>query len=253
MPKGVLIDLSGTVHVGDRAIPGAVEAIRLLQRAEVPFRFVTNTSRTSRRMLHDALLRMGVTVPMDHIFTAPLSVRRYLEHQGLRPFLLVHPNLLEEFAGLPLGETDAVVVGFAQHVFTYEALNRAFQMLRAGAPLLATGRTRYFQGKTGLDLDAGPFVAALEYAAETDALVLGKPSSPFFLEAVAELGCRPEEVVMIGDDAGSDVGGAVAAGLGGILVRTGKYRPGDEEKVDRMGGKSFRDIAAAVAAILEDI
>ncbi|HEY6837639.1 MAG TPA: HAD-IA family hydrolase, partial [Geobacteraceae bacterium] len=134
-----------------------------------------------------------------------------------------------------------------------ETLNRAFRLLREGAPLLATGRTRYFQGEEGLDLDAGPFVTLLEYAAETEALVLGKPSERFFLDAVAELGLQPEETVMVGDDAASDVGGALNAGLRAILVKTGKYRPGDEARIGRPGAAVVGDVAEAVATILADV
>ncbi len=250
MVKGILIDLSGTVHIGDRAIPGAVEAIRRLQQKGIPFRFVTNTSRKTRQMLHEDLLRFGFKVPAAHIFTAPLAVHQFLQNQALRPYLLIHPNLVPEFADLPQENPTAVVVGFAQHAFTYAALNRAFQLLKNGAPLLATGKTRYFQGMEGLELDAGPFVSALEYAAETEALVLGKPSPDFFLGAAEELGCRPDEVVMVGDDAVSDVRGALATGLCGMLVQTGKYRPGDEVKIGFPEAIVVRDIGAAVGRIL---
>jgi ribonucleotide monophosphatase NagD (HAD superfamily) len=99
-------------------------------------------------------------------------------------------------------------------------------------------------------LDAGPFVVALEYAAGVEATVLGKPAKDFFLSAVASLGCRPEETVLVGDDAASDVGGALKAGLRGILVRTGKYRPGDEEKMGE-GGIALTDAGAAAEWILE--
>ena len=250
MVKGVLIDLSGTVHVAEQPIPGAVEAIRRLQAAGVPFRFVTNTSRKTRALLHEDLVRLGFDVPVVHVFTAPLAVHSYLEKYNLRPYLLVHPHLVGEFADLSQQDPDAVVVGFAQHAFTYDALNRAFQLLKSGAPLLATGKTRYFEGASGLELDAGPFVAALEYAAGTEALVLGKPSFQFFLNAVDELGCRPEETIMVGDDAASDVGAAVNAGLRGMLVQTGKYRPGDEERVSRSEARLARDIGTAVDMIL---
>ena len=143
----------------------------------------------------------------------------------------MHPNLLPEFDGLPQSDPDAVVVGFAKDAFTYRAMNQAFSLLKKGVPLIATGLTRYFEGGDGLELDAGPFVRALEFAAETTAIVLGKPSPEFFVEAAMELGLNPEECVMVGDDAVSDIGGALAAGLRGILVKTGKYRPGDEVKI----------------------
>jgi ribonucleotide monophosphatase NagD (HAD superfamily) len=56
---------------------------------------------------------------------------------------------------------------------------------------------------------------------------------------------------MIGDDAASDVGGALAAGMGGILVQTGKYRPGDEDKIGHAGAVVVPDMTVAVERILE--
>jgi HAD superfamily hydrolase (TIGR01458 family) len=251
MIKGVLLDLSGTLHLTDAAIPGAVSAVRRLVQAGVPHRFVTNTSRKTRKMLHDDLLQMGFSMPQEQIFTGALAVRRYLELHRLRPHLLVHRNLAAEFDGLDQENPDAVVVGYAEDDFTFENMNRAFRYLKAGARLLATGRTRYFEGADGLVLDAGPFIAALEYAAETEALVLGKPSADFFAAAAGELGLLPAECIMVGDDADSDVAAAVRAGLRGILVETGKYRRGDEEKIPA-GGALAKDIGAAVEEILKE-
>jgi HAD superfamily hydrolase (TIGR01458 family) len=249
MARGVLLDLSGTVHVGDKPVPGAVAAVQRLERSGVPVRFVTNTSRRTRKTLYEDLCRMGFEIPLQHIFTAPLAVRRYLEQHRLRPYLLVHPNLLPEYDGLCQENPDAVVVGDAEDDFSYRNLNEAFRLLKGGARLLATGRTRYFEGTEGLELDAGPYVAALEYAAQTSAVVLGKPAEDFFREAAEELGLSPSECVMIGDDAESDVAAAIAAGMEGILVRTGKYREGDERKIP---GKFqlAKDFPAAVEELL---
>jgi ribonucleotide monophosphatase NagD (HAD superfamily) len=94
----------------------------------------------------------------------------------------------------------------------------------AGAALVALSRDRYFRHGERLALDAGPFVAALEYAAGTTATVAGKPSAAFFGAAVGSLGLAPDQVAMVGDDLWSDVDGAQRAGLQGWLVRTGKFR-----------------------------
>ncbi len=83
-----------------------------------------------------------------------------------------------------------------------------------------------------LSLDLGAFVSALEYASSRKALVLGKPSRLFFALAVDSLGCAAPDVAMIGDDVEADVGGAMAAGLMGVLVQTGKYRSGQEKQLD---------------------
>ena len=83
-------------------------------------------------------------------------------------------------------------------------------------------RGRYWLGPAGLEIDAGSYVAALEYATDTTAVVCGKPNVEFFEEAVADLGSRA--VIMVGDDLTADIQGAQRAGLQGWLVRTGKFR-----------------------------
>lgn len=252
MISGVLFDLSGVLYVGDDAIPGAVEALKRLNAAGLPTRFVTNVTRTPARQLLARLQAMGFSITADKLFTAPIAARNYLRTHELRPYLLVHPALEEEFAGLSTTPPNAVLLGDAGDGFSYQHLNRAFRLLlEDGAPLLAMGNNRYFRAPDGLSLDIGPFVAALEYAADTRALIFGKPAPEFFEGAVVSLGCRATEVVMVGDDAVADVGGALAAGLKGILVKTGKYRSGDENRIDRSGAEVVQDITKAVQWILD--
>jgi ribonucleotide monophosphatase NagD (HAD superfamily) len=93
------------------------------------------------------------------------------------------------------------------------------------------GANRFFRDGGELLLDAGPFVKAIEYAASVEAVIMGKPSRQFFQQALEGVGCAPDEVLMIGDDVIGDVGGALRAGFAGCLVRTGKYLPGDEDRV----------------------
>jgi len=162
MPSCVFIDLSGTLHVGRQPLPGAIEAVARLRREGFRVRFVSNTSSKGRRRLLAALRDMGFDIAYEELFTAPLVVHRYLQRHKLRPYLLVHPDLMEEFADLPQQDPDAVVVGCALDHFTYTNLNKAFQLLKRGCPLIATSRTACFEGRDGLQLDAGPFVAALE-------------------------------------------------------------------------------------------
>lgn len=247
--EAVLLDLSGVLYVGGTPLEGAREALARLRAAGLPVRYVTNTSRSTRADVAARLARMGFEVAEAEIFTAPRAALARIRERGLRPFLLVHPGLRPEFAGVPTEPPDAVFVGDAGEGFTYAALNRAFRLLMEGAPLLAVGRNRYFREPDGLSLDAGPFVAALEHAAGVEAEVVGKPAAAFFHAACADLGVAPARCAMIGDDVEADVLGALAAGLQGILVRTGKYRPGDEARLPP-GAAVADDLAAAVALVL---
>lgn len=249
--RGVLLDISGVLYEGERAVPGATETFRRLVGSRRPLRLVTNTTRRPKRVVIERLVRMGFDITPEHLFTAAEAARTYLQAEGLIIYPLIHPALEEEFADLSGPKANAVLVADAGDRFSYANLNTAFRLLMDGAPLLAIAANRYFREEDGLSLDAGPFVRALEFAAATEATLFGKPAPAFFEAALKDLGCAASEAVMIGDDVEADVNGAIAAGLRGILVKTGKYRNGDDERVIE-GGEAVFDIAAAVDRILSD-
>ena len=248
--RGVLVDLAGVVYQGEALLPGSMQALSRLKERIPRVRYLTNTTRSTRRSLVDRLRRLGLAIEEEEVFSAPQAARQLLQQRGLRPFLLVHPDLLPEFGDFSTTNPNAVVLGDAGAALTYEGLNRAFRLLMEGAPLISMGRNRYFRESSGLSLDAGPFAAALEYAAGVRAEAVGKPDAEFFHRALTDLDCPPAEAVMIGEDVHDDVCGAVDAGLRGILVRTGKYRPGDERHLPAASATAVDDLAAAVEEIL---
>ena len=249
---GVLLDLGGVVYVGSRPIEVALDAIKRLRAAGIPLRFITNTTRRSHRQMIADLAHLGLEVPAGELITPAMMARRYLKKNGLFPFLLVHPDLKEDFDDHDFGTLPGVVVGDAGPLFTYDRLNQAYRKLAAGAPLLALAKNRIFKDRDGgLSLDAGPFVAALEYASKTQAVLLGKPSAEFFNLAADGMGCDGSQIVMIGDDVEADVGGAMAARLQGLLVRTGKYQAGDERELAEPPHLVAGNLAEAVTHIID--
>jgi HAD superfamily hydrolase (TIGR01458 family) len=255
MIEGVLLDLGGVVYVGDAPLAGALEALERLRATGLALRYITNTTRIPKRAMLAKLHRLGVPAGEAELFMPALAARRHLEARGSSPQLLVHPALEEDFAGLP-GDgpgdgPEAVVIGDAAEGFTYQALNAAFRALVGGAEFLALARNRSFQDADGaLSLDAGPFVAALEYASGREATLFGKPSRAFFEAALDSLGCAADRAVMVGDDVESDVAGAMAAGLMGVLLRCGKYRPDDEALIEPPPSAVLADLTEAVDWIL---
>jgi HAD superfamily hydrolase (TIGR01458 family) len=247
--RGVLLDLAGVVHAGDTLLPGATEALQTLDDMGLPYRFVTNTSRRTRADLLRRLRKFGIQADPERVYTAPLAARDWLAARRLRPHLLIHPALAPDFDGLPTDHPNAVFVADAAERFDYHALNEAFRLLHEGAPLVAVGRNRYFREAGGLSLDAGPFVAALEYAAGIEAVVVGKPAPAFYHAAVADLGLAPAEVLMIGDDVEADVLGAIAAGLQAVLVRSGKFEPADERRLAGGPGRCAPGVLEAIKSI----
>jgi len=227
---GFLIDLDGVLYTGDTPVPGAIETVQYLVDHGYPFRCISNSTRRCRKTIAARLEKMGFAIPECAIFTPPFAAVRYMNDAGKdRAYLLVTGDVNRDFAGACTDDgsvhTDYVIVGDAGDMVTYTHLNHAFRCLMEGAQLLALERDRYWMDKDGLSLSAGPVVAALEMAAGTTATVVGKPSPEFFGLALKDLGLPKEEVVMIGDDITTDIGGAQGTGIRGALVRTGKFRP----------------------------
>lgn len=243
---GILFDLDGTVYQEGRAIPGAAAALEALRRRGLPFRFTTNTTRRPRAALAARLREMGIQAQAEEILSAPAAAARWLRDRGIRRAqLLLAEATFEEFSGLEIVDRapEAVVVGDLGEGWTFPILNQAFRNLMDGAELLAIQRNRYWHTDGGLSLDAGPFVAALEYGSGKTATLVGKPSPAFFAAAARELGLPPERIAVVGDDLESDVAGARAAGMLGVAVRTGKYRPQDEERAGQAADGVLDSIA----------
>jgi len=232
---GLLCDITGVLaessSEGDgTAIPGSIEAIHRLVSAGVKVKFVTNESARTRASLHAKLTRLGFTISIEDILTPALAMMVLIKEKQLRPHLLVNKNVLEDFAGVDTENPNCVVLGDAVEEFSYANLNTAFQVLVSSSSmqLFSLGKGKFYKEDSGLNLDVGPFTAALEFAAERKAVVCGKPDKTFFDAGLSALGLGSENVVMVGDDIVSDVGGAQKAGIRGVQVRTGKFRSSDE-------------------------
>jgi phospholysine phosphohistidine inorganic pyrophosphate phosphatase len=224
---GVLLDIDGVLYVGDEPIEGAHQAFSELRELSDGLRLLTNTTSRSRRAVREHLLEMGFEVSLEEVLTpAAMAERHCREHAYGSVAVLVSEGLREDLAALESASadarTDAVVLGDLGDGFTPEVLNGVFRAMMDGAELVALQHNRYWRRADGLALDVGAYAAALEYASGREAVTVGKPARAFFLAAMADMGM--EQGVMVGDDAEADVGGAMAAGLPGILVRTGKYR-----------------------------
>jgi len=230
------VDVDGVLHVSGAPIAGAAAAVRRLRDDGHRLRFVTNSTTKSRAQLVGQLGSMGIELEADELQTTSSVAASALA--GKRVLALTMPGILDDLDGLQLVgmNVDAVLIGGADEgeetgrVFSYLNLNRAFHELEAGADLYCLHKNKWWQTGDGARLDAGAFVAGLEYAADTEATVLGKPSSAYFAAALEALDAEPGLTWMVGDDIEGDVLGGHNYGLRTVLVRTGKFRPDDVER-----------------------
>ncbi len=235
--KGILLDIDGVLTVSWRPLPGAIDTIAALRDLGLAFRLITNTTTHTRADLTTTLGEAGIVVEPEEIVTAVVATAAYLRthHPDARVFVLSDGDARPDLAGIELVPegADVVVLGGAYDGFTYENLNRVFRMLMDGAVLVGMHRNLYWRTSEGWQLDGGAYVAGLEEATGRAATICGKPAAAYFDAALGAIGVPAGRAAMVGDDLLNDVLGAQAAGLTGVLVRTGKFRP---EDLDRSAG-----------------
>lgn len=270
--RAFLLDLDGVIVLAGAIIPGAADAVAALGRRRIPYRIVTNTSAVSRTTLSRWSAKLGAPIRAER-FESALSASaawtaRTFPDQPL--YVLASDDAKTEFDGQRLmtheeaganGATAAaVVIGDSPEEATFDNLNRAFRLILGGATLVGMHRNPWWLTPEGPTLDSGSFVVGLEFAAETRARVIGKPSPAFYAQAVRDL--RKEaghdlargDIAMVGDDVRTDVRAAQRSGLRGILVLSGKHGEADVESAAReRGGRRpdaiAPDLAAVVAAL----
>ena len=247
--KGILCDIDGVIWDGQETRipePGAHEAIRYIKEVrKLPIRFVTNTTTRSLATLYKGIREGEFPIELEEIVSPPklaaeflrkLAIendsvggegqRRQFKHGKPSVFLVMREDTETEFAEFPKDNErpDYIVIGNNKEKWDYALMDRLFHMLMHGSEMLALHKQRFWLSGGEIRIDIGAFVTALAFASGKRATAIGKPEPLFFKTALEEIGVKPEEALMIGDDIETDIGGAHKAGLMGVLVKTGKYR-----------------------------
>jgi len=262
--KGVLLDISGVLvessTTGPKAIKGSVEAVKALKDANIPVRFVTNETQRTRKSLVAMLHSNGFEMSLEQVFPPCIAMASIIKSEKLNPYFLVHPNCMEDLLDGSSNaedpqedvEYDSVILGDAVEGFNYKNLNQAFQIImKKSCPFYSLGLGKYYREDGDLTLDVGPFTKAIEFATDASPTIIGKPSPHFFKSALDDIGIKAEEALMVGDDIVSDVGGAQACSMSGVLVRTGKYRTTDENHPNVTPDKIVDNLATIVKDLLK--
>ena len=227
-PSALLLDLDGTIYQGGLLIPGALETLLFLKNNSIPYRFITNTTRMTKKKLVLMLGDMGLVVSSDDIFAAPHAAAIYCKNKGYNKILLAVPDvdMAEDFSEFQLVEhsPEAVVLGDMGAGFTFNMVNNLFNHILDGAELVAMHKNRFWISADGYSLDIGAYVSALEYASGKPASIMGKPNSSLFVLASQDWNISSEKIFLVGDDIVADVIGALNSGMKSVLVKTGKFQ-----------------------------
>lgn len=232
--RGLLVDMDGTLYIGQRAMPGAAEFMAYAQTDGLRRIVLTNNSSNPRERYRDRLAALGMEVALDDVLTSGDSSAEWLaEHTDLRrPFVLGPPGLeaacvraglrptpAEPEYGTPAA--DCVLLGY-DTTLTYARLTDACLLAARGLPYYATHADRTCIDPRGLLPDAGAFIAAIEITTGRVPTVLGKPATAMLDAGLRRLGTERAETLMVGDQLDTDLTLGIAHGLVSVLVLTGE-------------------------------
>ncbi|MGM9891968.1 TIGR01457 family HAD-type hydrolase [Limosilactobacillus sp.] len=232
--QGYFIDLDGTTYKGTDRIPAAARFISRLQRAGKRVLFVTNNStRTPEFVANNLTQNHNIQVGPENVYTTALATADYLDQQAgqhRRVYVVGESGLRTALTarGFILVDTDPdyVVVGLDSHV-TYEKLEKAVLLIRAGATFIGTNADSNLPNEKGMVPGAGSLVKLVEYATQQQAIMIGKPEKIIMEMALRRVGLDKDDVIMVGDNYHTDIQAAMNVGMDNLLVYTGLSRPAE--------------------------
>ncbi len=221
----VLFDLEGVLVVGKQFTPldGAVEFVNWVSESRMGYRIATNNTTDTAPEISATLRNHGFPITSDRVYT-PVGVgASMINDLALQEVIIIGSHsIIEEFCRQGVRQTDqpkcgAVVVGLDTNL-SYRTLSLACEAIsQHGAKFIALHKNRYFTDEAGKQSPSvGATVAAIEYVTQVSPIVVGKPSSSFFLDAIS--GFAPEEVLMISDNALADLTPAKNLGIRTCLI-----------------------------------
>lgn len=222
----VILDMDGVIYRGEKAIPGAKEAVRALVKEGREVFFLTNNGARTRKHFVEKLRSFGIDAPEDRVYCTSYGAAKYIaEEMPGRSVYVLEENAEEEFtrAGIRCvqGEDAGVVVVGLDRKLTYAKLSVAFRAIMNGAAFIATNDDASYPVEDGLLPGAGAIVASLAYSTGRKPVIIGKPE-PYMLDLIAkEHGIRKEDALMVGDKLETDILMAKKEGMKSALVLTG--------------------------------
>jgi HAD superfamily hydrolase (TIGR01450 family) len=225
----VLLDLDGTVWLGDALIPGANDALAALRAAEKAIAFITNDSARLPEEYVRKLWSLGLRASAREVVSVGAAIQYLLAQRPTprRAFVIGSPAVFRHVAdsgqrivnGTPHADEAELVVIAAHERFDFSEMRTATTAVLGGAEMIAAGRDATYPSPDGLWPGTGAIVAALEYATGARAHSVGKPDRLIFETALDRLG--PGRALMIGDRLDADLAGAAAAGIDCAIVLSG--------------------------------
>jgi HAD superfamily hydrolase (TIGR01450 family) len=231
--RAFLLDMDGTIYLGDHLLPGAREFWTLAAQRGIPIQLLTNNSSKNRASYVRKLAAMGLEVFPAQILTSGEAAAQYLKLRdpGARVALFGTVDLECEFIEsgfiLDVENPQHVVLGFDTTI-DYGKLTRLCNLVGSGLPYIATHPDFNCPVEGGYIPDIGAIMAFVLASTGREAdVVIGKPNHHMIDIVGKRLELPVETLCMVGDRLYTDVAMGQHAPIQTALVLSGETKRED--------------------------
>lgn len=228
--KSYIIDIDGTCLDGLTEINSSSLFLNNLLKTNTSFLLATNSIKSHRDQI-ERFKNIGVSLGKSHIYTPVDAINRWIDEKDIKSAFIVGNRDEIEQVRVEYSEDfpEAVILlDFEKSDYRYSGLQKIVDFAEAGVEIITASASTFYYKDGKKQLDTGAFAGLIESVSGKKIRVLGKPDKNYFLSAASLLTERESEITVIGDDFKTDISGGKEAGLTTILVRSGKYKVGDE-------------------------
>lgn len=234
--KGFIIDMEGTILHSGTEIHGSFNFLKKLSDNNIPFRIITNTVSKSVEEMAANIKNIGFNIPSSFILNPIKAVNYFLEERNTSSYFFVGSSFIQSQLSIQpafKGNPEYIILcDFEYITYSYDLFNQIYKYLLNGSKLLSTSYSNFYLSKEGPKIDTGSFTKMFEILGNQQATIFGKPSPSLYEVALKQMGVGKQGVIAIGDDVLTDIKGAKEYGIISALVQTGKYKAGDEAKIN---------------------
>ena len=226
MQKPILIDLDGVLRLGNKLAEDTDLFLKFLSESNRKACILSNSSLYTSENIIEFFKKNSIDIELP-IITAIDAASDYVKNKYSKVAAYTSENVIHLFNEiLDFDNPEAVLIGDIGDLWNYRLMQTIFEYVRNGADLIAIHKNIFWNKEnSGITLDAGPFIHGIEYAADCNALLIGKPSALYFQLALNKINCKADQpFLMLGDDLESDITGSKNIGAETILIYTGKTK-----------------------------
>jgi len=229
--KCFLLDMDGTIYLGNKLLKGAKKFLNKLDRQGKKYIFLTNNSSRSSKYYKNKLNKLGIKVSSNNIINSGEVTASYIKNikSNARVYVAGTSFLKDEFRKFDIKivenkdeKVEFVVLGF-DTTLTYKKIWDVHELIIKGVNYIATNPDLICPLTGGKTMpDCGSMIKLLKSSTGKEPFVIGKPNVSMIKYVINKIGLCKNKIAIVGDRLYTDIQTAINARITGFLVLSGE-------------------------------